>query len=130
MANLKAALTLTGTQTDLGGTLTLSVSNTLGITSPMIGISKMTAPVTSGVAVEIKPTGSANQYTYIKHTGYQTDGTTVTTNQLSVQFDATDTIRIEPGEFAFFPCKSNVVVKVISSDTEDIQVEYAYWTAS
>ena len=35
---------------------------------------------------------------------------------------------LQAEEFAFFPCKSTAVVKAISSSTQTIQVEYAYWS--
>jgi len=132
MAVLKPTLTLTGTADDLGTTLSLSETPTGGestIVAPMIGVSKMVAPASGSTEENIVPSGTDNQYTYIKHTGFQADGTTATTNQLSVLFGAVDCIRLKAGEFAFFPCKSDVLVNVESSSSHAIQVEYAYWTA-
>ena len=129
MATLTPTLTLAGTAADFGAALSLSVTDSLTVGNPTVGISKIVAPATGGSEVEIKPTGSANQYTYVKHTGYQADGTTATTNQLSVLFGATDTIRLAAEEFAFFPCKSDVTVSVESTSSHAIQVEYAYFTA-
>ena len=33
-----------------------------------------------------------------------------------------------PGEFAFFPCKSDVAVKILSGTARVIQVEHAAFT--
>ena len=132
MAILKPTLTITGTAADLGTTLSLSETPTgdsLTVIAPMIGISKMVAPATGGTEENIVPSGSDNQYTYIKNTGFQADGTTATNDQLSVLFGAVDCIRLKPGEFAFFPCLSTVLVNVESDGSHAIQVEYAYWTA-
>jgi|21_taG_2_1085346.scaffolds.fasta_scaffold79949_2 hypothetical protein len=132
MATINPKLTITGTAESLGTTLSLSETPTGGsstVVAPTIGVSKMVAPATGSTEVNIVPSGAANQYTYIKHTGFQADGTTATTNELSVLFGAVDCIRLKAGEFAYFPCKSTALVNVESVSTHAIQVEFAYWTA-
>ena len=118
--------------------ISLSVTDELTIANPIVGISKIQAEASSGSLVTIKPSGSANQYVYIKNTGFQADGTTATTNQLSVFFNGTDTdgdtntlesLRLAADEFAFFPCMSNKVVQIRSSSSHVILTEYAYFTA-
>jgi hypothetical protein len=138
MATLTPKLTLDSSDHVTGETLSLSTTKGLGIVAPTVGLSMVDAEVTGGSLTDIKPSGSANQYVYVKHTGFQADGTTATTNQLAVFFTGTDTdgdtntiesIRLAAGEFAFFPCMSNKIVKVKSSSTHVIKTEYAYFTA-
>ena len=129
MATIAPKFTLTTSGLTTATTISMSVENSLNVVQPIIGSAHATAPVSSGTAEEIVPTGSDNQYVFIRHTGKQADGTTATTNQLSVLFGSTEGLRISAEEFAFFPSKSDVVVKVLSSSSQTIQVEYAYYTA-
>ena len=130
MATVTAALTLTST-TATTDDLKLSVSSTLNIGVPSVGVSKTTCAASGGTATVIVPSGSGNQYVYIKHTGFQADGATATTNQLAIELGGnTDLIRLSAGEFCFFPSKSDAVVEALSSSSHVILIEYAYWTQS
>ena len=129
MATLTATLSLTSTDAT-SETTSLTEIKAITVGSPIIGISRVSVAVSGGSDVAIVPSGAANQYVYIKHTGFQSDGSTVTTNQLSVKFASTEGVRISAGEWAFLPSKSDVVVNLISSSTETILVEYAYWTGA
>ena len=138
MASLKPTLTLTGTQVDLGSTLSLTVGpDDLSVVTPMIGISKIVAPDNSPgtltnifTAAATDPEGAAvfNTYCYVKHTGNEDDGVTATTNILRVDIGGTDCLRLKAEEFAFFPVKVGLVVGIVSTGTTTIEVEYAYWT--
>jgi hypothetical protein len=130
MATLTPTLTLVSTDAITDESLGLSVTDTLTIGAPSTGMSKVATAASGGSVVALVPTGSANQYVYIKHTGYQSDGSTATTNQLSVKFASTEGLRLAAGEFTFFPSKSDVVVNVISASSHTILIEYAYWTAA
>ena len=129
MATLNATLTLSSTDAS-SDTLSLTVTDSLTIGPPSTGVSRIALEASTGSVVALKPSGSANQYTYIKHTGYQADGSTATTNQVSIKFASTEGIRISAEEFAFFPTKSDVVVNAISSSSHTILVEYGYFTAA
>ena len=129
MATLNATLTLASTDAS-SDTLNLTVTDSLTIGPPSTGVSQTACEASTGSVISLKPTGSANQYTYVKHTGYQTDGSTATTNQLVVKFGTTESLRLAAGEFAFFPTKSNVVVNAISSSSHTILIEHGYWTAA
>jgi len=130
MATLTPTLTLVSANTSADETLSLSVTDSLDIGAPTRGMSKIATNATGGDDITIVPSGAANQYVYIKHTGFQADGSTATTNQLSVKFASTEGIRLAVGEFAYFPSKSDVVVNIVSSGAHAILVEYAYFTAS
>ncbi len=130
MATITAKLTLDSTNVSTNEALNLSITDSLTVGPPNVGISQVACEVSGGAVVALKPSGSANQYVYIKNTGYQSDGTTATTNSLSVKFASTEGLRIGAGEFAFLPVKSDVVINVISSSSQTILVEYGYWTAA
>jgi hypothetical protein len=130
MATLTPTLKLESTDISANETLGLSVTDTLTVGTPSQGMSKVATAASGGSVVALVPSGSANQYVYIKHTGYQADGSTATTNQLSVLFTGTEGLRLAAGEFAFFPSKSDVVVNVVSASSHTILIEYAYWTAA
>ena len=131
MATLTPTLTLASTDATSDTDMSFTVTGSLTVGQPHVGLSKTVAAADCGTATVLVPSGSANQYTYIKHTGYQADGTTATTNQLTIELGTdTDKLRLAAGEFCFFPAKSDVVVEVLSSSTHVILLEYAYWTAA
>jgi len=127
MATLTPTLTLVSTDAT-SDALSLSVTDSLTIGAPIESISRISAPATTSV-VEIVPTGSGNQYVYIKHTGFQGDGSTASTQQLAIKTGSTaDQLRLSAGEFCFFTSKSDVTISVGSSGNATILVEYAYFT--
>ena len=81
MATLTPTLTIASTDATTDE-LNLSVTANLAVGPPSIGISKTIVAVSSGTATVLVPAGSENQYTYIKHTGFQGDGTTASANEL------------------------------------------------
>ena len=128
MATLTPTLTIASTDATTDE-LNLSVTANLAVGPPSIGISKTIVAVSSGTATVLVPAGSENQYTYIKHTGFQGDGTTASTNEVCIELGGnTDLLRLKAGEFCFFTSKSSSAVEVLSSSTQTILVEYAYWT--
>ena len=68
MATLNATLTLSSTDAS-SDTLSLTVTDSLTIGPPSTGVSRIALEASTGSVVALKPSGSANQYTYIKHTG-------------------------------------------------------------
>ena len=130
MATVTATLTLVSTDATTDE-LSLTASSSLTIGPPQIGISKTAVAASGGTATVLVPSGSNNQYVYIKHTGKQSDGSTATTNQLAIELGTnTDLLRLGAGEFCFFPSKSDELVEVLSSSSQTILIEYAYWTAA
>ena len=130
MATLTPTLTLTSSDTS-NDALALTVTDSLTVTQPQIGPSRKATNASGGAKIDIAETTSANKYVYIKHTGKQEDGSTATTNTLVVYINdgsSRDVFRLEAGEFAFFPLLAANKVEVISGDTEQILVEYAYYT--
>ena len=111
-------------------TLSLSVTEAAIIGAPSLGPSKVAINVSSGADTTLVASSANNKYVYIKHTGVQADTSTATTNEVVVDFGTTDSIRLNTGEFAFFPAKASTIVTAISNSTETIIIEYAFWTSA
>ena len=131
MATLTPTLTLAST--DLSSdTLSISVTDSLSVKAPFITAANKVANVSGGSKVDLDSTGGGNKFVYVKHTGFQADGTTSTTNQLEIHVhDGSadrDIGRLSAGEFLFTPILSANKVSVISGSTQQIQVEYAFFT--
>ena len=129
MADLKPTLTLTGTQADLGATLSLSVDDTLSVVSPMQGVSKVTATTTGADSI-IPPSANACRYVYIKHTGLNAAGSPSGADKVEVETaDGTAIMELKSGEFAFFPhfAQGTGLIQLEAS-ANTVQVEYAYFT--
>ena len=127
MATLNATLTLASTDAS-SDTLNMTVTDSLTTGPPAIGISKVAIAVAGGSDTTLVASSAGNKYVYIKHTGYQSDGSTASNNEIVVDFGTTDSIRINSGEFAFFPAKASTAITAVSNHTSTIVVEYAYWT--
>ena len=129
MATLTPKLILTSTDAT-SDTLSMTVTDSLTVGPPAIGISKVAINVAGGSDITLVASSAGNKYVYIKHTGYQSDGATASSNEIVVDFGTTDSIRLNSGEFAFFPAKANTAITAVSNHTSTILVEYAYWTAA
>ena len=127
MATLTTKLTLTSSSTS--DTLNLSVSDTLTVTDPLQGLSKVAIEGSGGSDTTLVASSASNKYVYLRHTGFKDDGT-ATTAEVVVDFGTTDSIRLSTGEFAFFPAKASTAITAVSNHTSTILVEYAYWTAA
>tara|TARA_R100000900_G_scaffold68549_1_gene54589 strand:- start:375 stop:818 length:444 start_codon:yes stop_codon:yes gene_type:complete len=144
MATLTPTLTLASTDAFASQPLSLSVTDSLTIAAPMTDISTMNTnddPRGYGAGVIIGE--DTNQYyVYVKHTGkLASDGTTDShaTNDFitigDVDGTAGLTIKLQPGEFAFFPTKEgdgsagsggDGGVKVTAGSAA-VRLEYAYF---
>ena len=128
MATITPTLTITSTDVSDSETLSLSVTDALSVGAPSIGISKVAIGVAGGSDTRLVASSAGNKYVYIKHTGFQSDGSTASNNEIVVDFGTTDSIRLNTGEFAWFPAKASTAVTAVSNHTSTIVVEYAYWT--
>ena len=132
MATLTPTLTLASTDIS-SDTLSFSVTDSLTVAAPLVGISKIVATATGNQSVII-PASTAIAYLYIKHTG-TTDGSTATARQVDVEFTSDEAIaRLSAGEFLFMPvhhAEANVGVQLHvqhSSSSDVVQMEYAFFT--
>ena len=132
MATLKPTLTLSSTAGSTGtsnnATLALSVSDSLTVTDPMIGVSKV-ACTTTGNDTVILPDADVVRYLYIKNTGLDaSDEATTATVRVEIA-DNTRIIDLGDDEFCFFPYNaegSGLIQLEASAGT--VVAEYAYWT--
>ena len=129
MATLTPSLTLTSTDA-ASDTLSFTVEDTLTVIPPQQSISMIIASTTGGNNI-IKPAGTAVAYVYVKHTGFQTDGTTASTDSCDIE-DTDDIafIRLAAGEFAFFPYNKAGASKGVQLQmtSGNARIEYAFFT--
>ena len=129
MATLTPTLTLTGTAADFGNALTLTTTDSMTVTEPMIGFSRITATTTGNESI-IAPSVDATRYIYIKHTGLNSAGGSSGADQIKVETaDGTEIMRISKDEFAFFPHYAGGAGLIqLEATANTVQVEYAYFT--
>ena len=126
-----ATLTPTLTITSLDATsdiLSVNVTDTLTITAPTIGVSKITV-TTVGAASIILPSLDARRYLYLKHTGVDSAGD-ATVNDIKVEEgDDNWFSRLAPGEWLFVPLNAepNQLIQ-LETTGGTVVCEYAYWT--
>tara|TARA_R100000700_G_C3052703_1_gene71251 strand:+ start:40 stop:465 length:426 start_codon:yes stop_codon:yes gene_type:complete len=136
--SLKPTLTLTSTSGASGvsedSSLALSVADTLTVTDPMIGISRVQCTTTGGDTI-ILPNTTTTRYVYIKNTGLtgaDASDTAEIASGVTVKVELADNTRIvdlSADEFCFFPYNaegSGYLQLEASADT--VVVEYGYWT--
>ena len=118
MATLTPTLTLTSSDAT-SDTLSLSVTDTLTITNPSIGISKIVITTADNQEL-VDEAVSGISYFYAKNTDNTNFVVLQTTG--SVQY-----ARLSPGEFCFFPVNDGNGLEA-RADTANCVLEYAYWT--
>ena len=129
MATLTPRFTLSGSATDLGAALSLSVDDTLTIDEPFVGVSRITATTTGGNSI-ILPSVDAPRYVYIKHTGLNQAGSSSGADKVKVEYsDGNSIMELQTGEFAFFPhYAGGAGLLQLETSANTVQVEYAYFT--
>ena len=143
MATLTPTLTLASTDAFASQPFSLSVTDSLTVAAPMTDISTMNTDDDIGSGAGVIIGEDTNQYyVYVKHTGkLASDGTTDShaTNDFvtisDVDGTAGLTVKLQPGEFAFFPTKEgdgsagsggDGGVKVTAGSAA-VRIEFAYW---
>tara|TARA_R100000329_G_C7465476_1_gene163940 strand:+ start:113 stop:520 length:408 start_codon:yes stop_codon:yes gene_type:complete len=129
---LKPTLTLSSTSGSTGvsenSTLSLSVTDSLTVTDPTIGISKV-ACTTTGADTIILPDVDVVRYVYIKNTGLDaSDVATTATVRVEIA-DNTRIIELATDEFCFLPHKTEAAGGIrLEASTGTVIAEYGYWT--
>ena len=147
MATLTPTLTLSCTDLTSDAT-NFTVTDTLTVTAPAGSIQKISTaanPLNAGAGILLTEAASTSTtFVYLKHTGkLASDGTTDShaTNdfiRLSNEDGDTDFIKLQPGEFCFFPLlefdgadggveAGGLKVEAASAA---VMIEFAYWTRS
>ena len=127
MATLIPTLTLSSTDatTDL---LNFSVTDTLSVTAPHIGLAK-TSVSTTGANNIIQPaTDGQTYYVYVRHTGVDASGSDVTTT-LNIELTGDVVIgKLAVGEFMFMPIGGHSLGVQLQASSGTIVAEYDYFT--
>ena len=128
MATLTPTLTLTSSDIS-SDSLSLSVTDSLTIVSPIVNISTITATTTGGDNI-IVPNLDSPRYVYLKHKGLNSAGSSSGTDKVVVETaDGTAIMELKIGEFAFFPYyAAGAGLLQLQTSANTVQVEYAYFT--
>ena len=134
MATLTPTLTLESTGGITGvsedATLSLSVTDTLTVTDPSIGISRIACTVT-GNDTEILASVDATRYVYIKNTGLDASDTATTATIKVETADGYRIIDLATDEFCFLPHHAEAAgILQLEASSGTVVAEYAYWTKS
>ena len=127
MATLTPTLTLTSTDVT-SDQLSFSVTDSLSVTAPHIGLAK-TSVSTTGANNIIQPaTDGQTYYVYVKHTGVDASGSTVTTT-LNIELTGDVIIgKLAAGEFMWMPVGGHSLGVQLQASSGTIVAEYAYFT--
>jgi len=129
MATLSPTLSLASSDAT-SDTLNMTVTDTLSVTVPSIGLSTLNATATGGNHI-IVPAGTAVAYLFVRHTG-TTDGSTATAQLLDLENTDNEAFaRLGAGEWLFMPFNhggASVGVQLQVAHASEVQVEYAFWT--
>ena len=128
MATLTPTLTLVSTDAT-SNEVNFSVTDTLTVTDPQIGLSKVAATTTGNETI-ILASHSSIRYLYLKHTGKDASDSDVTST-LEVEIENGKSFaELSAGEFLFEPVGQNSgsVAVQLEASAGTIVAEYAYWT--
>lgn len=136
MATLTPTFTLSSTAGSNGvsenATLALSVADSLTVTDPSVGISRI-ACTTTGSETIILPDSDAKRWVYIKNTGLDaTDAAIASGVTIKIEIDC-DTRIMDLGadEFCFFPHRAETSGLIqLEASAGTVVAEYGYWTTA
>ena len=127
MPTLTPTLTLTSTDAT-SDELSFSVTDRLSVTSPSQSLTLVTA-TTTGADTVIIPNLDARRFFFLRHTGVDSGGSTVTTDLKVEEGDENWFARVGPGEWMFVPLNADGAHKIqLETTGGTIVAEYAYWT--
>jgi len=127
MATLTPTLTLTSTDAT-SDQLSFSVTDSLSVTSPHIGLAKLAVSTTGANNIIQPATDGQTYYVYVKHTGVDASGSTVTTT-MNIELTGDVIIgKLAAGEFMFMPVGGHSLGVQLQASSGTIVAEYAYFT--
>jgi hypothetical protein len=119
--------------TSFSDEVSFSVTDSLTVTAPSQSVSTIIATNTGANNIIVADTGGAIVWLFVRHTG-TTDGSVATTRQVDIEFTTDEGIaRLSAGEWLFMPVShagASVGVQLQVNHASNVQMEYAYWTAS
>ena len=128
MATLTPTLSLTDSTT-FSDEVSFSVTDSLTTASPAQSLSLATAPSRSGNAIELAPSLDARRYLFVRHTGKDSSGSTVTTEVYVETAGGAWFSKLAAGEWMFLPINANGAQLIQCRATSGtVVVEYAHWT--
>ena len=132
MATLTPTLNLVSTAGTDGvsedATLSLSITDTLTVTDPSIGVSKI-ACTTTGNDTEILSSVDVTRYVYIKNTGLDASDVATTATIKVETADGYRIIDLAADEFCFLPHHAEAAgILQLEASADTVVSEYAYWT--
>ena len=148
MATLTPTLTLTSTDAFENQSISLSVTDSLTIQAPMSDISRMATNdnIGNGAGIIVADLITDTYFVYVKHTGLlASNGTSSShaSNDFVTLSNAdgeagSDIIKLQPGEFAFFPLApsdgsdggTEAGGLKVTKGGADVIVEFGYWKRS
>jgi hypothetical protein len=148
MATLTPTLTLSSTDAFENQTISLSVTDSLTIQAPMSDISRMATNdnIGNGAGIIVADELTDTYFVYVKHTGLlASNGTSSShaSNDFVTLSNAdgeagSDIIKLQPGEFAFFPLApsdgsdggTEAGGLKVTKGGADVIVEFGYWKRS
>ena len=127
MATLTPTLTLTSTDAT-SDQLSFSVTDSLSVTSPHIGLAKLAVSTTGANNIIQPATDGQTYYVYVKHTGVDASGSTVTTT-MNIELTGDVIIgKLAAGEFMFMPVGGHSLGVQLQASSGTVVAEYAYFT--
>tara|TARA_R100000655_G_scaffold4348_1_gene13950 strand:+ start:260 stop:649 length:390 start_codon:yes stop_codon:yes gene_type:complete len=127
MATLTPTLTLTSTDATTDQ-ISFSVTDDLSVTAPHVGLSKASVTNTGANNIIQPATDGQTYYVYVKHTGVDASGSTVTTT-LNIELTGDVIIgKLAAGEFMFMPVGGHSLGVQLQASSGTIVAEYAYFT--
>ena len=130
MATLNTTLTISSTDAT-SDQLSFTLVDSLSVTSPLAGLSKVIADTTGANNIVVPATGGTITYFYCRHTG-TTDGSTATTQLIDVEETGDAAFaRLGAGEWMFIPfCHhaGNVGIQFQVTTATNVMMEYGFWT--
>ena len=127
MATLTPTLTLTSADATTDQ-LSFSVTDSLSVTAPHIGLAKASVSTTGANNIIQPATDGQTYYVYVKHTGVDASGSTVTTT-MNIELTGDVVIgKLAAGEFMWMPVGGHSLGVQLQASSGTIVAEYAYFT--
>ena len=132
MATLTPTLSLTSVAGSSGvsenAALNLTVTDSLTVTDPSIGISRVACTTTGGDTI-ILPSADATRYVYIKNTGLDASDEPTTATIKVETADGARVIDLAADECCFLPHHAEAAgILQLEASADTAVAEYAYWT--
>ena len=129
MATLTPTLTVTSTDATTNQ-ISFSVTDSISVTDPFRGMSHESVTTTGGSHI-ITDAADSTKIIFIRHTGLDTSGSTVTTDLYVEDENDVRWAKLNPGEWLFVPANNGSASSVqLEASAGTIVAEYMYFSHS